>query len=37
LWLSEMIDMSQITGGVLVVIGIVVAQTARSKKWQPSN
>lgn len=37
LWLSEMIDGSQITGGLLVIIGIVVAQTARSKKWQPSN
>jgi len=37
LWLSEMIDTSQIAGGLLVVVGIVVAQTARSKQWQPSN
>jgi drug/metabolite transporter (DMT)-like permease len=37
LWLSEKIDLSQTIGGVLVIAGIVVAQTARSKKWQPSN
>lgn len=37
LWLSEKIDVSQFLGGALVVVGIVVAQTARSKKWQPSN
>lgn len=37
LWLSEMIDGSQIIGGLVVIIGIVVAQTARSKKWQLSN
>jgi drug/metabolite transporter (DMT)-like permease len=37
LWLSEKIDVSQISGGALVVVGIVVAQTARSKTWQPSN
>lgn len=35
LWLGENIDLSQISGGVLVVVGIVVAQTARSKEWQP--
>ena len=37
LWLSEMIDLLQTIGGVLVIFGIVVAQTARSKKWQPST
>jgi drug/metabolite transporter (DMT)-like permease len=37
LWLSEMIDVLQIAGGLLVIIGIIVAQTARGKKWQPSN
>ncbi|MFM1795555.1 MAG: hypothetical protein RLZZ340_232 [Actinomycetota bacterium] len=37
LWLSEKIDLSQTIGGVLVIVGIVVAQTARSKQWQPSN
>ena len=37
LWLSEKIDLSQTIGGVLVIVGIVVAQTARSKRWQPSN
>lgn len=37
LWLSEKIDMPQTLGGALVIIGIVVAQTARSKKWQPSK
>jgi drug/metabolite transporter (DMT)-like permease len=37
LWLSEKIDLSQTIGGVLVIAGIVVAQTSRSKKWQPSN
>jgi drug/metabolite transporter (DMT)-like permease len=35
LWLGENIDLSQISGGALVVVGIVVAQTARSKEWQP--
>jgi drug/metabolite transporter (DMT)-like permease len=30
LWLSQLIDFSQAIGGVLVIIGIVVAQTARS-------
>lgn len=35
LWLSQMIDPAQAVGGVLVIIGIVVAQTARSKQWQP--
>ena len=37
LWLSEKIDLSQTIGGILVIVGIVVAQTARSKQWQPSN
>lgn len=37
LWLSEKIDVPQTIGGALVIIGIVVAQTARSKKWQPST
>jgi drug/metabolite transporter (DMT)-like permease len=37
LWLREMIDSSQLAGGILVIIGIVVAQIARSKTWQPSN
>ncbi|MEY4320443.1 MAG: hypothetical protein RLZZ471_384 [Actinomycetota bacterium] len=37
LWLGEKIDLSQIAGGAIVIVGIVVAQTARSKKWQPSN
>lgn len=36
-WLGEMIDVSQIAGGVLVISGIVVAQMTRSKTWQPSN
>ncbi len=31
LWLSEKIDLPQTLGGTLVIIGIVVAQTARSK------
>jgi drug/metabolite transporter (DMT)-like permease len=35
LWLSEMIDLPQTIGGILVIVGIVVAQTARSKQWQP--
>jgi drug/metabolite transporter (DMT)-like permease len=30
LWLSQLIDLSQAIGGALVIIGIVVAQTARS-------
>ena len=30
LWLSQLIDLSQAIGGVLVIIGIVVAQTARN-------
>lgn len=37
LWLREMIDLSQLIGGAIVVVGIVVAQMARSKSWQPSN
>lgn len=37
LWLSEKIDLPQTIGGALVIVGIVVAQTARSKKWQPST
>lgn len=35
LWLSQLIDAAQAIGGVLVIVGIVVAQTARSKQWQP--
>lgn len=35
LWLSQLIDLSQALGGLLVIVGIVVAQTARSKQWQP--
>ena len=35
LWLSQLIDLPQAAGGLLVIIGIVVAQTARSKQWQP--
>ena len=34
LWLSQTIDLAQAAGGLLVIIGIVVAQTARSKQWQ---
>jgi drug/metabolite transporter (DMT)-like permease len=30
LWLSQLIDLSQAIGGVLVIVGIVVAQTARN-------
>ncbi len=37
LWLGETIDVAQLFGGIVVIIGIVVAQTARSKQWQPSN
>jgi drug/metabolite transporter (DMT)-like permease len=35
LWLSQMVDLPQTIGGILVIVGIVVAQTARSKEWQP--
>jgi drug/metabolite transporter (DMT)-like permease len=35
LWLSQMVDLTQTIGGILVIVGIVVAQTARSKEWQP--
>ena len=37
LWLSERIDLAQTVGAVIVITGIVVAQTARSKTWQPSK
>ena len=37
LWLSERIDLSQTIGALIVIAGILVAQTGRSKKWQPSN
>ena len=37
LWLSERIDLSQTIGALIVIAGILVAQTARSDKWQPSN
>ena len=35
LWLAQMVDFAQAIGGALVIVGIVVAQTARSKQWQP--
>ncbi|MFM6963879.1 MAG: DMT family transporter [Micrococcales bacterium] len=37
LWLSERIDVAQTVGASIVIVGIVLAQTARSAKWQPSN
>lgn len=37
LWLSERIDVAQGVGAIIVIVGIVVAQMARSNKWQPSN
>ncbi|MEY3538320.1 MAG: hypothetical protein RL645_1134 [Actinomycetota bacterium] len=37
LWLGEKISGLQALGGVLVLAGIVIAQTARGDKWQPSN
>ena len=37
LWLGEKISGLQALGGVLVLAGIVIAQTARGEKWQPSN
>ncbi|MEN9714125.1 MAG: hypothetical protein RLZZ164_789 [Actinomycetota bacterium] len=37
LWLSERIDLAQTVGAVIVITGIVVAQTARSETWQPSK
>ena len=37
LWLSERIDVAQTVGAIIVIAGIIVAQTARSNKWQPSN
>lgn len=36
-WLGEKISGLQALGGVLVLAGIVIAQTARGDKWQPSN
>lgn len=35
LWLGENIDIAQLIGGLVVIAGIVVAQTSRSKQWQP--
>jgi drug/metabolite transporter (DMT)-like permease len=35
LWLGEKIDTAQLIGGLVVIAGIVVAQTSRSKEWQP--
>ncbi len=35
IWLGENIDLAQLLGGLVVITGIVVAQTARSKTWQP--
>ena len=38
LWLGEKIDGLQTLGGLLVISGIVIAQTSRGKtKWQQSN
>lgn len=37
LWLGEKISGLQALGGVLVLAGIVIAQTARGDKWQLSN
>ncbi len=37
LWLSERIDVAQTIGAIIVITGIIVAQSARSNKWQPSN
>jgi drug/metabolite transporter (DMT)-like permease len=37
LWLSERIDLAQTIGAVIVITGIVVAQTTRSAKWRPSK
>ena len=34
LWLSERIDVAQAIGASVVIVGIVLAQTARSAKWQ---
>ena len=37
LWLGEKISGLQALGGVLVLAGIFIAQTARGAKWQPSS
>lgn len=37
LWLGEKISGLQALGGVLVLAGIFIAQTARGTKWQPSS
>lgn len=37
LWLGQTVSQLQLLGGVLVIIGIVLAQTSRRKSWQPSN
>jgi drug/metabolite transporter (DMT)-like permease len=36
IWLREAVSPLQLVGGILVITGIVIAQTARSKNWQPS-
>ena len=36
-WLGEEISGLQIIGGLLVLTGIIIAETARGKTWQPSN
>lgn len=37
LWLGEAISGLQLIGGLLVLSGIVIAETSRGNKWQPSN
>ncbi|MEY4296678.1 MAG: hypothetical protein RL016_524 [Actinomycetota bacterium] len=37
LWLGEKISGLQLLGGLLVLAGIVFAETSRGKTWQPSN
>lgn len=37
LWLGEKISGLQLLGGLLVLAGIVIAETSRGKTWQPSN
>lgn len=37
IWLRESVTALQLVGGALVISGIVIAQTARKKQWQPSN
>lgn len=37
LWLGEQISGLQLLGGLLVLAGIVIAETSRGNKWQPSS